>query len=453
MRLLQPCRGGGGAGLRIGQRPLELWQRGVLRLVVGELAPARGDAVPSRSGFRGPLLQRAPPGIGLGEIPQRRRMRLLGGLVRLPGAGDFRGELGQRRFMPLFPGGDVFELRGEPRAGFIGIRAAVARAGGVAFQLSDLQVERIHRPRDPARLLFEPVAFDQQRPQCVRRLPFRLAQRRDRRRGVLAGRGRARDHAGDLDHRRLGERERVPGVRHRPGDGDPAPVEKRGLGAPDAIAQIPVAGGLARLALEPAMLLLERADDVFQPVEIGLRSAQPQLRLVAAGVQPGDAGGLFEHPAPLGRLGADQIADLSLVHDRRGAGAGRGVGEQGLHVARARLAAVDAELRAAAALDPARDVDLRPLVIGGRRVAFGVVEGQQHLGHVARRPAGSAREDHLVHLGGPHLPRRGLAHHPAQRLDDIGLAAAIGTDDPGEARIYVEIGRLDEGFEPGEAQA
>ena len=59
----------------------------------------------------------------------------------------------------------------------------------------------------------------------------------------------------------------------------------------------------------------------------------------------------------------------------------------------------------------------------------------------------------LVHLGGTHLPWRVFAHHPAKRFDDIGLAAAIGADDPGETRIDVEIGRLDEGFEPGEAQA
>ena len=141
-----------------------------------------------------------------------------------------------------------------------------------------------------------------------------------------------------------------------------------------------------------------------------------------------------------------------LVDDRRGARAGRRVREQRLHVARAHVAAIDPELRAAAALDPPRDVDLRPFVVGRGSPAGRVVEGQQHLGHVAGRPAGGARENHLVHFRGAHLPRRVLAHHPAERLDDVRLAAAVRTDDARQARIDVDVGRIDERLETGEAQ-
>jgi hypothetical protein len=54
---------------------------------------------------------------------------------------------------------------------------------------------------------------------------------------------------------------------------------------------------------------------------------------------------------------------------------------------------------------------------------------------VARRPAHRAGEDHVVHLAAAQPPRRGLAHHPAQRLDEVRLSAAVRPDDPGQPRL------------------
>ena len=52
----------------------------------------------------------------------------------------------------------------------------------------------------------------------------------------------------------------------------------------------------------------------------------------------------------------------------------------------------------------------------------------------AGRVAG-AGEDHVVHAGGAHALVRGLAHDPAQRLDEVRLAAAVRPDDAGEPRL------------------
>ena len=71
--------------------------------------------------------------------------------------------------------------------------------------------------------------------------------------------------------------------------------------------------------------------------------------------------------------------------------AGRGVGEQQLHVARAHLAAVDAIGRARLALDAARHLDRLGIVEGGGRAAVGIVEHQADLGDVARRAARRSR--------------------------------------------------------------
>ncbi len=60
-----------------------------------------------------------------------------------------------------------------------------------------------------------------------------------------------------------------------------------------------VAHRLARLAAQRIELGADLADDVLEPGEVGLGGAQPHLRLVAAGVQAGDAGGFLED-APAG---------------------------------------------------------------------------------------------------------------------------------------------------------
>src|SRR5262249_56274337 len=79
-----------------------------------------------------------------------------------------------------------------------------------------------------------------------------------------------------------------------------------------------------------------------------------QLGLVAPRMQAGDAGGFLEHAAALLGLGLDDLADAALMDEGGRACAGRRVGEQDLHVARAHLAAVDPIGRALLALDAPR---------------------------------------------------------------------------------------------------
>ena len=158
-----------------------------------------------------------------------------------------------------------------------------------------------------------------------------------------------------------------------------------------------VADRLARLLLQAVDLGGELADHVLDPQQIGFRRFQPQLGLVPAGMQAGNAGGFLQHAAALLGLGLDDLADAALMHQRRRARAGGGVGEQDLDVARAHLAAVDAVGGAGLALDAARDFERVIVIEGGRRRAVGIVDRDRHLGIVARRAVGGAGEDHLVH--------------------------------------------------------
>ena len=170
-------------------------------------------------------------------------------------------------------------------------------------------------------------------------------------------------------------------------------------------------------------------------------------------MEAGDARGLFQdQPARLG-LGRNDLPDLPLAHQRRRARARRRVGEQELHVARAHLLAVDAVGRTRVAFDAPGDLDPLGIVEGGRRAAVEVVEQEPDLGVVARGTLAGAGEDDVLHARAAHVLERALAHHPAQSLDEIRLAAAVRPDDAGQARLDLEFGGVAEALEAGQAQA
>ena len=232
----------------------------------------------------------------------------------------------------------------------------------------------------------------------------------------------------------------------------PAQQEQCALGAPDMAAQVAIARRLARLLAQRLQLGFQRDQHVVKPGEIGLGRLEAKLGFVAARMEPGDPGGLFQQMAPLGRLGGDHRTHLALAHQRGRARARRGVGEQQLHVARTHVAAVDAVERAFAAFDAAAYFQFLELVKLGGRAAGRVVQRQRHFADVAGRAAAGAVEDHVVHAAAAHLLGRGFAHHPAQRLDQVGLAAAVGPDNAGHAGFDNEFGRIDERLETDQTQ-
>jgi len=206
------------------------------------------------------------------------------------------------------------------------------------------------------------------------------------------------------------------------------------------------------LALEARELAFHFADDVLETAEIGFGGLQPKLGLVTALVQAGNAGGLFQDGAAVERLGADQHADLALAHESGRGRARGGVGEEQLDVALAHVAAVDAVDRTGLALDLARDLDRFIFVVGRVGAAVGIVDEQRHFGDVARRASGAAGEDDVVHLRAAHRGRPRLAHHPAQRVEQVRLAAAVRADDRRQPRLDEQLRRLDEGLEAGKSE-
>ena len=182
-------------------------------------------------------------------------------------------------------------------------------------------------------------------------------------------------------------------------------------------------------------------------------ASQLELGLVPAGVEAGDACRFLQDHAPALRPRIDDRADPALADHRRGMRPARQIGEQGLHVAGAHLAAVHAIDAALAAFDPAADLEFGVLVEGRRRGARRLLERKRDLGDIARGPGGGAREDHVVHLAAAQRFRAVLAHRPAQRLDHVRLAASVRPDDPGQARADLHVRGLGEALEPGDAEA
>ena len=404
---------------------------GLLARGLGELV-ALGGEVGERAGqLAEGLFRGADHGIGLG------RAGIDAGAALGAGAGFvaerlfFLGKLGQRRF-------GVGDERALARDVVVELREPAVELGQALAGAGLLGVER--------------VAGDQQALQGRGGARLGFAKRRHALScflAALAGLALGDGGFGDGAHAQiLG----AVGFRHLGVGAEPAQVIERGLDLADFGRDVAVADRLPGLALERVDLAGQLVHHVLDAKQVGLGGLEPQLGLVAAGVQAGNSGGLLKDPAALLGLGLDDLADAALVNERGRARAGRGVGEQGHHVAGAHLAAVDAIHRALLALDPARDVERVVLVELRRRLVLLVVDLDRDLGGVARRPVVVAGEDHVVHLGGAHRLVRGLAHHPAQRFDEVRLAAAVRPDHAGQAGLDQEVGRLDEGFEADQPQ-
>ena len=232
----------------------------------------------------------------------------------------------------------------------------------------------------------------------------------------------------------------------------PAQVQDHSIELADLGRQLLVAAGLAGLTLQAFDLRIELPQNVVEAGQVALGRAQAQLRLVAATMQTGDPGRVLQDaPAVLG-FGIDDLGDLTLPHQRRRARAGGRVLEQDAYVARAHLPAVDAIGRTRLAFDAASDIECVVAVELGGGLAVAVVDLDRNFRVVARGARVAAAEDDVVHRRGAHALVRGLAHDPAQRFQQIGLAAAVGSDDAGQAFLDQQVGRLDKGFEANEPE-
>ena len=306
---------------------------------IGDLALDAGDALGLLArGVAELIAARGQVGERAGQFAE--------GLFRAPthavGGGDALVDAGAALGARLRLAPERVLLLREPLERGLGVGDQRALARDVVLELREPAIELGDALLGAGLLGVERVAGDDQALQGGGGARFGLAQRRHRGgRGLaaLAGLGLGDGGVGDRAHAQiLG----ALGVGDLGLGAEPAQVVQRGLDLAHLGRDVAVADRLPRLALERVDLAGQLVDHVLDPQEVGLGRLQPQFGLVAARVQAGNAGGLFQHAAALLGLGLDDLADAALVDERGRARAGRGVGEQRHHVARAHLAAVDA---------------------------------------------------------------------------------------------------------------
>ncbi len=210
-----------------------------------------------------------------------------------------------------------------------------------------------------------------------------------RRLRLAGGGGREGDLRGGKPGLRFGEPRQC---------GIPVHIVENRLRFADFLGKLSVADRLPGLAAQPLQARADLVHHVVEALDILLGRLELLLRLAAARMQPGNAGGVLQDAPPLLRLGGDQLGDLALADEGGGMRPGGGVGQQQLHVAGARFAAVDAVGGARFPFDAAGDLQrLRTLA----HLCIDLAD-QRHLGDVARRPVGRAGKDDVVHAAAAH---------------------------------------------------
>ena len=287
--------------------------------------------------------------------------------------------------------------------------------------------------------------------------------------------------------------------------------EEHLLPAPQFVAQLLVALGLASLALQRAALLLHFEDDVVDAGEVLLRGIELQFRRAAAGFVLRDTGRFLDELTAVGRTRAEDEADLPLLDDGVGLRTEAGVHQQVVDVAQAARMTVDEVLALAGPIQSAghfhfasdrldqllglfwreRDAIGRSLrlvhrwlehgdaavgiragvhlgegarvgMCGRRNAAYAggrvehragdrlhdATETETHLGRRARLARVTAVEDDVLHLLAAQALGALLAHDPRDRVGDVALAASIGTDNGRHALVEGKLRPVREGLEP-----
>ena len=190
-----------------------------------------------------------------------------------------------------------------------------------------------------------------------------------------------------------------------------------------------VSGGDLRLRFKLCEIGVQLAQNVLHALEVLARILKTIFRLAAALFVLGDTGGFFEEDAQLLGTGFDNARDHALTNDGVRARAQTGAEEDILHITPTHCLIVDVVGRGTVAREYALDRDLGEAAPLSRSLSGTVVEQQLNRGAAGWLAAGRAIENDVLHGLAAQLGCLGFAQHPAHGVDDVGLAAAIRTDD------------------------
>jgi len=203
--------------------------------------------------------------------------------------------------------------------------------------------------------------------------------------------------------------------------------------------------GALPLARERSHLALYLTNHIVEPREIERRLLEAAFRAAASVAIQTDTGGFLEQlPALVGTVREKRVDHPALDHHAR-VGAEAGAAHQVLDVTESARRSIEQILALPRAREPARDHDFAER--HGKHAVV-VVEVQRDFRDVHRPPPRRSLEDDLFHLRAAQRTRALLAEHPAHRIGDVRLAAAVRTDDRGHARLEDHLGPVGERLEP-----
>ena len=226
--------------------------------------------------------------------------------------------------------------------------------------------------------------------------------------------------------------------------------EQLGVHLPLFLLQYLVAPRGGRLALQVAQLFLDFVAQVGEAREVLAGVRDTRLGLLAALLVARDARRFLEERAHLVGFRLDDARDHVLLDDRVAARAEARAEEQLRDVLAAAADAVQEIGRLPVARDDALQRHLGVAGVLTTELAVRVVEHEFDRRLPDRLARARAVEDDVGHRVAAQVLRRDLAHHPAHRVDDVRLAAAVGTDHADQAARETDRGRVHEGLEAGQ---
>ena len=199
-----------------------------------------------------------------------------------------------------------------------------------------------------------------------------------------------------------------------------------------------------RLPFERPDLTPKLCDDVAQPLDIRIHAFEFAHRALLALSVLQQARRLFDHRAPVFRPPREDVIELPLPDDRVQLATDAGVRKKLLDVEQPARDVVDGVLALPGAEERAADAHLGEV---DRQNAARVIDRQLDLGATQSRTLRRPGEDDVFHLAAAQRLRALLPQHPCDRVDEVGLAGAVGPNDDGHTGREIEHRLVGERFE------
>ena len=200
---------------------------------------------------------------------------------------------------------------------------------------------------------------------------------------------------------------------------------------------------------ETAGLRAQLGEDVLDSGEVCLGLHELLLRPPAPAFVTPDAGHLLEQGATLLRAQRQRLVHHSLPDEQERVLGEAGAVEQVDQVLETDALPVQEIVVLAGTVQAATELDHGEL--DGKQPVR-VVQDEGDVRHPLGAPALGAGPDHVLAAPDAERPTL-LAHGPAERVGQVGLAGAVRTDDRADPRAELHEGALREGLEPLDPQA